>query len=392
MSEPHVIVAGVSARAAAASAARAGFRVTAIDAYADRDQHPAVRALSVARDFGMPATAAAMARAAGTIACDAVAYLSPFENHRGAVRVLAGGRTLLGNGPEVLRRVRDPELVAAAVRRAGLPAPEIKPGLNLRYSKERDPSRGGNWLVKPRRSGGGQGVHAWTGGDVPRGSYLQERIAGTPGSVIFAAAGGAAVPLAVSRQLVGDPAFGADGHRYCGSIMAAAGDPQFDDGAGLFSAAAELARAIAADFALAGLNGVDFIAAAGAPVAIEVNPRWSASVELVETLFGLAAFAIHADACRGRLPSFELASASRECVAAGKAIVYARHGTMAGDTGRWLERGWVGDVPHPGERFEAGAPVCTVFAEAIRAADCYRVLAARAAEIHADLAAWRGLP
>ena len=38
--KPHVLVAGVSTRAAAESAARAGFRVTAIDAFGDLDQHP----------------------------------------------------------------------------------------------------------------------------------------------------------------------------------------------------------------------------------------------------------------------------------------------------------------------------------------------------------------
>ena len=395
MNPVHVLVAGMSARAAAASAARTGFQVTAIDAYADRDQHPAVRALSVTRDFGMPATAAAIARASRTIACDAVAYLSTFENHRGAVRVLASGRTLLGNGPDVLRRVRDPALLAAALRRAGLRAAALYQGGGSDTLGDRAPGAAGRaieWLVKPRRSGGGNGIRAWTGEDVPRGSYLQERLAGTPGSVVFAAAGGAAVPLGVSRQLVGDPAFGAGGHRYCGSIMAAAGDPQFDRGSELVAAAGQLARTVAAGFALAGINGVDFIARGGQPVAIEVNPRWSASVELVETLFGIPAFAIHADACRGNVPAFDLAAASAGCAAAGKAIVYARHGTIAHDTRRWLERGWVGDVPHKGQRFEAGAPVCTVFAEAVHAADCYRLLTARAAEIHAELAAGRGLP
>ena len=45
----RVLVAGVSARAIAESAARAGFDVMALDAFADRDQHAAVRAFSVSR-------------------------------------------------------------------------------------------------------------------------------------------------------------------------------------------------------------------------------------------------------------------------------------------------------------------------------------------------------
>src|SRR5947199_4731047 len=95
----RVLVAGVSTRAAAESAARAGFVVTAIDAFGDLDQHASVRSLSLQRDFGMPFSAQAAARAARTIECDAVAYLSSFENHPKAVSMLAAGRALWGNEP-----------------------------------------------------------------------------------------------------------------------------------------------------------------------------------------------------------------------------------------------------------------------------------------------------
>ena len=90
----HVLIAGVSTRAAAASAARAGFRVTALDGYADRDQHPGVRALSLPRDFAVAFDAPAAAAAASSISADAVAYLSNFENDVDAVTTLAANRRL----------------------------------------------------------------------------------------------------------------------------------------------------------------------------------------------------------------------------------------------------------------------------------------------------------
>src|SRR5262245_35190016 len=123
--QTRVLVAGVSTRAVAESAARAGFAVTAIDGYADRDQHPSVRALSLRRDFGAPVTPHAAACAARAIECDAVAYLSSFENHPEAVTMLANGRALWGNAPEVLRRVRDPIQVMHALRRRGLEALDV---------------------------------------------------------------------------------------------------------------------------------------------------------------------------------------------------------------------------------------------------------------------------
>ena len=48
------------------------------------------------------------------------------------------------------------------------------------------------------------------------------------------------------------------------------------------SAAHRLAAVAAAEFHLVGVNGIDFIERSGVPYPIEINPRWSASMELVE--------------------------------------------------------------------------------------------------------------
>jgi predicted ATP-grasp superfamily ATP-dependent carboligase len=121
----RVIIAGVSTRAAAESAARAGFDVTALDGFADRDQHPFVRSLSLPRHVGVAFTARAAAAAAKAIDADVVAYLSNFENDPEAVAMLADGRRLWGNPPDVLRRCRDPFHVAAAFGAHGLPTPRV---------------------------------------------------------------------------------------------------------------------------------------------------------------------------------------------------------------------------------------------------------------------------
>lgn len=165
----RLLLCGTSTRAAAESAARAGFQVAALDAYADLDQHPSVRALSVVRDFGLPPTAAGMARAARAIDADAVAYLSSLDNHPRLVATITAGRMLLGNAPAVLRAVRDPERVADTLRAHGFAAPRVRPS---RGELRADGSHG--WLVKPLRSGGGRRVRRLeSGAPIPRGSYLQ---------------------------------------------------------------------------------------------------------------------------------------------------------------------------------------------------------------------------
>jgi predicted ATP-grasp superfamily ATP-dependent carboligase len=412
----RILIAGVSVRAAAASAARAGFAVTSLDAYGDADAHRAVRALSVRRDFGRRYSARTAARLSRAFECDAVAYLSNFENDVVAIQALADGRVLLGNAPDVVRRGRDPRVFAAAFRRAGLPAPLLEnapavPVWQTGLTPVRDqvwqtgmtpvrdqvwqtglaPVRdqvwptgsapiGDGWVCKPIRSGGGQRVRLWHGRRVPKGCYLQEHIDGTPGSVTFVAARGRARVLGISRQLVGERAFGVSRYRFCGNIFAPVDER-------LRQRTDALAQCAADAFGLVGLNGIDFVERDGVPYPIELNPRWSSSMEAIERQAGATLFESHVEAClQGRLPADPFPGSAR---AYGKAIVFARETVIVRDPRRWHDAPDVADVPHAGERIKSGAPVCTVFAEAASGDACEAALKAKAAIIYGDLFRWR---
>jgi hypothetical protein len=342
-----------------------------VDAFGDLDLRSCAQVIAIRREDGGfdPSAAAARAR---KLPAEAAAYTSNFENHPSAVAVLAAGRRLLGNPAPVLERVRDPMELMLALRRHGFQTP---------VTRARAPRPGAagprHWLLKPRRSGGGHGTSAWRPGrQVRRHQYLQERIAGTPGSVVFLADGRQALALALSRQLVGETAFGARGFRYCGSLM---GGRLFDAEAGLFGQASAMADVVTRQFGLVGLNGIDFIARAGVPWPIEVNPRYSASMELLERQGLIPIFALHADACAGRFPEAPPPPAGRVF---GKAVVFARRAVTAGETRRWLRDPEIADVPHPGERIPRGRPICTVFASGKTADACLRALASKAAAIY----------
>ena len=392
----HVLVAGISTRAAAESAARAGFAVTAIDAFGDLDQHSSVRNLSLAHKF----SARAAALAAQTVECEAVVYLSSFENHLKAITTLAQGRALWGNEPEIVRRVRDPLILTEVLRQRGFFAPEVrlKPDttyvngtayVGSSFSRTVD-----KWLVKPFASGGGQRIRPWEPGTIlPRRCYLQEFISGPSGSVVFVAAGGRALPIGVSHQLVGEPAFGAQGFQYCGNILTTApGDDarEFSHDEALVEAAGALAQAVVEEFGLVGINGIDFIARDGVPCAIEVNPRWCASMELVERAYGLSVFAAHASACTtGLLPAFDLKHQPRGPGAVGKAVIYARRDATVGDTRTWLTKHEnIRDIPQPGARISSGGPVCTILADAPDGPSCHEALVESAGRVYAQLEAW----
>jgi predicted ATP-grasp superfamily ATP-dependent carboligase len=186
---------------------------------------------------------------------------------------------------------------------------------------------------------------------------------------------------------VGEGAFGAAGFVYCGSILAPAGDAQFARDGALCAAAIRLAEAVVDAFGLVGVNGVDFVARDGVPFPIEVNPRYSASMELAERAFGFGVFAAHARACGGdaldpALPAVDLATWRCGAPALGTAVVYARRDVTVGDTGGWLDDATLADVPHPGEHIGAGRPICTVFAEGRDAASCHAALVRRAGRVY----------
>jgi uncharacterized protein len=284
---------------------------------------------------------------------------------------LAGGRALWGNPPEVLRRVRDPFVLADVLRGRGLEPPLVH--------RVDAASPDGPWLIKPRASGGGRRIVRWDRRPIDRDGgqwYLQQEIAGTPGSIVFVAAHGRAVPLALTVQIVGDAAFGASGFTYCGNMLDVHASPA------LVASALQLAQIVAEEFELVGVNGVDFIARDDSACPLEVNPRWCASMELVEMACHVSVFAAHAAACTtGALPPVPPPPRRTH----GKAIVYSPGEATIRNTDEWSARGWIRDIPHSGERIAAGAPVCSVFADGRDVIECRARLAERAARIHHTL-------
>jgi uncharacterized protein len=366
----HVLIAGVTTRALATSAAKAGYTVTAIDAFGDRDLQSIARVIVPCGRPGQRYGPLQAAAAGAEVPAELVAYTSNFENCPSAVARLAQHRQLLGNPPRVLEKVRNPVELMRTLRHHGvaspisrLTAPAVHPSLR--------------WMLKPRRSGGGHGVQAWrTGTAIPRTMYLQQRISGPSGSIVFASSNQRAVVLGLSRQLVGDPRLGAGGFRYCGSLLA--GADLFHRQAELLERATHLATVVTREFRLVGLNGIDFIACDGIPYPTEVNPRFSASMELIERGQGISMFGIHARACQGTLPSPRAPTGMVQ----GKAIVFARRSLTINGSYLWEAGRDLADLPQEGERIPRGSPICTVFAEAPTAEDCHELLLRKAATIY----------
>lgn len=364
-----VLLAGVTTRAMAAAAIRSGHRVIAVEAFGDLD-HPAGSAVTaLPRDHGVRFSASTAALIATRLEAPAAAYGASFENDPSAVAQLAEGRQLWGNPPEVLTQVRNPLLLSRTLLDAGLAAPAVRGSAA--------PDTRMQWLVKPRRSGGGQRIRPWHGGGpVSRSAYLQQRIAGLPGSLLFVADGRRMVPFGLTRQLIGDRRFGAAAFRYVGNLLGSSRDPLFPSEAEVLRRICAAAQLLTESFRLVGVNGIDFMARSGIPYPIEVNPRWTGAMELAERAYDLPLFDWHREGCAGRLPAFELSEARRRGPTRGKAIVFARGSIILPDTQPWLGAPWIADLPRSGERIGAGHPVCTVFGSGADSAAAMRELVA----------------
>jgi uncharacterized protein len=347
-------------------AMRDGQRVAAFDLFGDLDLRRGGGHV-VALPGG---SLTALVEAAVQVPAGGVVYGASFENHPTLVARLAERHALLGNVPQTLRAVRDPQRLAAALRDAGLLYP--------RTLAAAPDDRSGRWLRKPLRGGGGTRVRAWRGGALPAGAVVQERIDGVACSAAAVGDGVDAVVLGLTEQLVGRRSFGVRGYRWCGNVV----PPRLPVGEcdALLEQARAICTCLASAFALRGLFGVDFVWDGEGAWTIEVNPRPTASLEAIEAAYGVGVFGAHLRACAGELPLVE----SERAGAAGKAVLFATEDVIVGDSVRWLERG-VRDVPHPGERIAAGHPICTLVVVAATPQDVLDELEEQAARLRAEL-------
>ena len=242
--------------------------------------------------------------------------------------------------------------------------------------------------MKPRRGSGGIGVRLASEQEIaapPRGCYLQQLVGGLPASAVFVAARGSAMLLGATRQLIGRDFGLARPFLYAGSIG------PLPLSASVRVRLQRLGELLAELFDLVGIFNVDFVVAEDEVWVLEVNPRYSASVEVLELATGVAYVGYHAAACcQGELPRLSPAMGNSLF---GKAICYARRDgnvpmKLDALAALWMHedgREAVADLPRIGERFSAGQPVVTVLASGDSMAEVEDTLRSRCGSLQAEL-------
>ncbi len=373
----RVLVVGGSTRAAAWSARRAGLQPVCADLFADLDTRQIAEVVHV-RDYPC-----SLPQDVAHINADGWFYTGGIENHPDLVEQMdrpdASYGPLLGTSAAALRLIRDPFWLSRTLAQGAIPALSVLPGTAI-------PPQDGTWIRKPISSAGGRAVSVWDQSS-PQFSesepfFFQSRIHGVTHSAAFHSDDDAVEFLGVTQQLENPALSNApDPYVYCGSI-----GPLQDAGVERFrislTAAAEL---LVSKCDLRGIFGIDFIPDSnGTPWILEVNPRYTASVEILE-LAWQRSFLAGIQGLRGQKQNSTAAPVLAKLILyAGNSLVAPAFSESADSRSEW-ELPTIADVPVPGTRIDAKWPICSVMATGATRETCMQSLGQRAKNVRDQL-------
>ena len=315
----------------------AGYKPLVIDFFADTDTCQLAHEVRKVKSFQYQELAAAVADFQVKYPVQWVVYGSGIETEPDSLDILAGRLKLLGNCSAVYRQLEDKQAFFHTLALLHIDFPEV-----VFTAPETD----GRWLLKPRRHQGGDGIRFYTEETVIfQHDYWQKFIAGDAMSVLFVADG-------VNVRLLG----------YQKQWSARIPGKQYFLFSGILNHAAlslqnrMLLRAwvekLVKNYALKGLNSLDFMCCRGRCFCLEINPRPPASMMLYEDPVWLA----HVRGCQGELPEFDVMCKQHK----GYQVIYADNDMTVPAAICWPE--WSQDRPSPGAGIRAGEPVCSVIA------------------------------
>ncbi|MDH7509444.1 MAG: ATP-grasp domain-containing protein [Methanolinea sp.] len=331
---PSILVMGFSTRHVAKSAHEAGYTVYAVDHFCDQDLSWYTRDRIRFDDLAdLPQAVQEM--------CSK--YRIDWAVPTSGAETLAHGLPILGTSPDAAARFLDKVSTQEFFESLGVPAPRLLPA--GRYPA----------MIKPRSGSGGwrnrvicsrEEESRWHEEFEGIEPISQEIVSGIPASVSCLADGrGNARAVAANRQILRDE--GESAYGFCGSQT-----PLEHPLAPRMIAYAEK---VAASSGCCGSLGVDFVI--GEEIhAIEVNPRFQATLDTVERALGVNLFSAHVRACRGQVPDQVL---KPSCFCIRRIFFAERDCTVRADLSELSPA--VSDIPWPGTFFEEGKAVISVF-------------------------------
>ena len=388
-----LIIVGASTRAAAQSAVRCGYAPWCIDQFGDSDLREIADYVEVVLDWpdGIPG-------ALRNAPPGQLVYAGALENSPELLDGLHDSPIhVAGICGRSLRLVRDPVWLQSQLADAGLPSLAVRRDLT-------PADRTTRWLRKPLESAAGFHIReAVPPASAQSDTVYQQRVDGESVSGLYLADGETARLLGMCRQLHGESDAGASGFLHCGSIGPLTLEDLPEE---TFWLARSIGQQIAARAQLAGVFGIDFIASNDGRTlwCIELNPRWTASAEIIERARNWPLMSWHIQAAISEfhggstsVASLPIDAETRPAVADrvsswGRLIVYSPCAvtitreltdleTIASD--QQME---VADRPTTGTKIDPGHPLCTLITVSETVEACRQKLLATARSLRCELA------
>ena len=355
------MIAAVSSRPFVHAAVTAGYTVLALDAFADVDTRRVAEQVYKI-DYANSGFDAKQFEAAldqiNTSDMLGFAYGSGFEGQPDLLERIAKRLPIIGNTPEVLRRIKDASCFFGMLDPLAIPHPE----LSFTSLVNAD-----GWICKEQGGSGGSHVlNASANQVLSKDQYYQRVKDGTSISMLFAANGSEIKLIGFNEQwtapIAGKP------YRY-GGIVGHVNLPF-----AIKQSLQETAHKITLAFGLRGLNSLDVIWQDDNYWVLEINPRLSSTLDLHQTKESNL-FALHVQAVNGDLRHFpEISSRSK-----ARKVLYASQDLVIAEDFVWPE--WTADIPLAPTVIAQHQPICTVLADADTAVEARALVVERVEQL-----------
>lgn len=341
-----VLILAQSGRFLAQSATQAGFTVWVADCFGDLDtldvaerwlQIPALSELTPLI-FSQILTRITQDQSCLLVAGSGVELYYPLLNK------LPDNIQLLGNSFHTIKNIKTPHLFFNLLDLLKIAYP---------HTQFEQPYNHKGYLLKSSSGSGGNHIQHLDNAVDTQQCYFQRFVIGQSGSILILANGEDAQIISINQQFL---APSNDSPFRLGNI-----ETPWEISKEHKQQLEQSANKITSKAGLLGLNSIDFIISEDNVLQLlEVNPRPSASAELVDKRIPL--FQLHINACQGRLPSVFLETAS---IKRALHTIYADNDCLIPDDIVWYKE--CSDLPFPGSTIKKGQPICTIITEKDRA-------------------------
>ncbi len=394
----NIIISAFSSRALVETAAQCDLNIYSFDYFGDQDLLKyAADNFSIKKDSGSRYSPEKLAALIEDFADERplelfyFVYASSWDNHPDLIKRIENMKNiiLLGNNSRILKNLsakKGLEKTFNLLQKTELKIPELIFEQNNLIEKLENNKSGKNYLLKPLKSGGGKKIELLKdrkdyqklskkllkeeGRDWIKNYYFEEFIKGKIFSLQFAADGSQAKIISVTEQLINNK--GNSNFKYGGNIL-------IKKKAAEIKVLKEAAQLLTKEYKLKGINGIDFIQKDEEIYFIELNPRFTAAVELLIPIYGCSLLKSYYAEDISEISNFDyqknyLNSDFKEY---GKVIYYAQNDIIVLDDLAKVNNNLqtarinfektdlqIKDIPKKGEKFNSGDPVCTLIINA----------------------------